>query len=402
MDRCIGWIGVERKKYQMNLFKVYSILDIEIIKGRGIYLYDKRNKKYLDFYGGHAVISIGHSHPKYVKNLKKQIEKISFYSNSIKIPEQEKLANMLLEISGYNDYKVFFCNSGAEANENAIKIASFKNKKKKIIAFKKSFHGRTSGAIAITDNYKIISNFNLQHEVKFFTYKDLFRLEKELKKQDTCAVISEGIQGIGGIIDPGIDFFKNLYFLCKKYNTILILDEIQSGYGRTGLFFAHQNSGIKPDIITIAKGMGNGFPIGGVIIHPKFKPFNGMLGTTFGGNYLACSSGISVLNIIKNEGLIYNAKKMGKRLIHSLKEIDEIKEIRGRGLMLGLKFKFKIKKLINILIKNEKIFVGSSLKKKIIRLLPPLTIEEKHIKTFILKLKKALYYLKNDYLKNDK
>ncbi|ACU52833.1 acetylornithine aminotransferase [Candidatus Sulcia muelleri SMDSEM] len=386
----------------MNLFKVYSILDIEIIKGRGIYLYDKRNKKYLDFYGGHAVISIGHSHPKYVKNLKKQIEKISFYSNSIKIPEQEKLANMLIEISGYNDYKVFFCNSGAEANENAIKIASFHNKKKKIIAFKKSFHGRTSGAIAITDNYKIISNFNLQHEVKFFTYKDLFRLEKELKKQDTCAVISEGIQGIGGIIDPGIDFFKNLYFLCKKYNTILILDEIQSGYGRTGLFFAHQNSGIKPDIITIAKGMGNGFPIGGVIIHPKFKPFNGMLGTTFGGNYLACSSGISVLNIIKNEGLIYNAKKMGKRLIHSLKEIDEIKEIRGRGLMLGLKFKFKIKKLINILIKNEKIFVGSSLKKKIIRLLPPLTIEEKHIKTFILKLKKALYYLKNDYLKNDK
>lgn len=290
----------------MNLFKVYSIIDIEIIKGRGIYLYDKRNKKYLDFYGGHAVISIGHSHPKYVKNIKKQIEKISFYSNSIKIPEQEKLANMLIEISGYNDYKVFFCNSGAEANENAIKIASFHNKKKKIIAFKKSFHGRTSGAIAITDNYKIISNFNLQHEVKFFTYKDLFRLEKELKKQDTCAVISEGIQGIGGIIDPGIDFFKNLYFLCKKYNTILILDEIQSGYGRTGLFFAHQNSGIKPDIITIAKGMGNGFPIGGVIIHPKFKPFNGMLGTTFGGNYLACSSGISVLNIIKNEGLIYN------------------------------------------------------------------------------------------------
>ncbi|MFP3037354.1 MAG: aspartate aminotransferase family protein [Candidatus Karelsulcia muelleri] len=380
----------------MNLFKVYSIIDIEIIKGRGIYLYDKRNKKYLDFYGGHAVISIGHSHPKYVKNIKKQIEKISFYSNSIKIPEQEKLANMLIEISGYNDYKVFFCNSGAEANENAIKIASFHNKKKKIIAFKKSFHGRTSGAIAITDNYKIISNFNLQHEVKFFTYKDLFRLEKELKKQDTCAVISEGIQGIGGIIDPGIDFFKNLYFLCKKYNTILILDEIQSGYGRTGLFFAHQNSGIKPDIITIAKGMGNGFPIGGVIIHPKFKPFNGMLGTTFGGNYLACSSGISVLNIIKNEGLIYNAKKMGKRLIHSLKEIDEIKEIRGRGLMLGLKFKFQIKKLINILIKNEKIFVGSSLKKKIIRLLPPLTIEEKHIKTFILKLKKALYYLKKN------
>ncbi|XVC35273.1 MAG: aspartate aminotransferase family protein [Candidatus Karelsulcia muelleri] len=380
----------------MNLFKVYSILDIEIIKGRGIYLYDKSNKKYMDFYGGHAVISIGHSHPKYVKNLKKQIEKISFYSNSIKIPEQEKLANLLIEISGYNDYKVFLCNSGAEANENAMKIASFHNKKKQIIAFKKSFHGRTSGAMAITDNYKIISNFNLQHEVKFFTYKDLFRLEKELKKQETCAVISEGIQGIGGIIDPGIDFFKNLYFLCKKYNTILILDEIQSGYGRTGLFFAHQNSGIKPDLITIAKGMGNGFPIGGVIIHPKFKPFNGMLGTTFGGNYLACSSGISVLNIIKNEGLIYNAKKMGKRLINSLKEIDEIKEIRGRGLMLGLKFKFKIKKLINILIKNEKIFVGSSLKKKIIRLLPPLTIEEKHIKTLILKLKQALYYLKND------
>ncbi|BAO66293.1 aspartate aminotransferase family protein [Candidatus Karelsulcia muelleri] len=380
----------------MNLFNVYSIVDIEIIKGRGIYLYDNKNKKYFDFYGGHAVISIGHSHPTYVNNIKKQIEKIFFYSNSIKIPEQEKLASMLLEISEYNDYKVFLCNSGAEANENAIKIASFNNKKKKIIAFKNSFHGRTSGAISITDNKKIITKFNSQHEVKFFSYKDIYLLEEELKKEDTCAVISEGIQGIGGIIDPGIFFFKKIYSLCRKYNTILILDEIQSGYGRTGLFFAHQNSGIKPDIITIAKGMGNGFPIGGVIINPKFKPFNGMLGTTFGGNYLACSSGISVLEIIKNECLIYKAKKNGKIFINSLKEIDEIKEIRGRGLMLGLNFNFKIQKLINILIKNENIFVGSSFNKKIIRLLPPLTIEEKHIKTFILKLKKALYFLKND------
>lgn len=380
----------------MNLFNVYSIVDIEIIKGRGIYIYDNKNQKYFDFYGGHAVISIGHSHPTYVNNIKKQIEKICFYSNSIKIPEQEKLASLLLEISSYNDYKVFFCNSGAEANENAIKIASFKNKKKKIIAFKNSFHGRTSGAISITDNKKIITKFNSQHEVKFFNYKDIYLLEEELKKKDTCAVISEGIQGIGGIIDPGIFFFKKIYSLCIKYNTILILDEIQSGYGRTGLFFAHQNSGIKPDIITIAKGMGNGFPIGGVIIKTKFKPFNGMLGTTFGGNYLACSSGISVLEIIKNECLIYKAKKMGKIFINYLKEIDEIKEIRGRGLMLGLNFNFKIQKLINILIKNENIFVGSSFNKNIIRLLPPLTIEEKHIKTFILKLKKALYFLKND------
>lgn len=380
----------------MNLFDVYSNEEIEIIKGRGIYIYDKYNQKYLDFYGGHAVISIGHSHPRYVNNLKKQIKKISFYSNSIKIPEQEKLASLLLDISGYYDYKVFLCNSGAEANENALKIASFHNNKKKIIAFKKSFHGRTSGAISITDNNKIITKFNLQHKVKFIDYKNLDFLEEELKKQDICAVISEGIQGIGGIIDPGMFVFNKIDFLCRKYNTIFIVDEIQSGYGRTGLFFAHQNSGIKPDIITIAKGMGNGFPIGGVIISPKFKPFNGMLGTTFGGNYLACSSGISVLEIIKKECLISNAKKMGEIFINSLKEIDEIKEIRGKGLMLGVNFNFKVKKLINFLLKKEKIFVGSSLDKNIIRLLPPLTIKEKHIKNFIIRLKKALYFLKND------
>lgn len=380
----------------MNLFDVYSNEEIEIIKGRGIYIYDKYNQKYLDFYGGHAVISIGHSHPRYVNNLKKQIKKISFYSNSIKIPEQEKLASLLLDISGYYDYKVFLCNSGAEANENALKIASFHNNKKKIIAFKKSFHGRTSGAISITDNKKIITKFNLQHKVKFIDYKNLYFLEEELKKQDICAVISEGIQGIGGIIDPGMFVFNKIDFLCRKYNTIFIVDEIQSGYGRTGLFFAHQNSGIKPDIITIAKGMGNGFPIGGVIISPKFKPFNGMLGTTFGGNYLACSSGISVLEIIKKECLISNAKKMGEIFINSLKEIDEIKEIRGKGLMLGVNFNFKVKKLINFLLKKEKIFVGSSLDKNIIRLLPPLTIKEKHIKNFIIRLKKALYFLKND------
>jgi len=380
----------------MNLFDVYSNEEIEIIKGRGIYIYDKYNQKYFDFYGGHAVISIGHSHPIYVNNLKKQIKKISFYSNSIKIPEQEKLASLLLDISGYYDYKVFLCNSGAEANENALKIASFHNNKKKIIAFKKSFHGRTSGAISITDNNKIITKFNLQHKVKFIDYKNLDFLEEELKKQDICAVISEGIQGIGGIIDPGMFVFNKIDFLCRKYNTIFIVDEIQSGYGRTGLFFAHQNYGIKPDIITIAKGMGNGFPIGGVIISPKFKPFNGMLGTTFGGNYLACSSGISVLEIIKKECLISNAKKMGEIFINSLKEIDEIKEIRGKGLMLGVNFNFKVKKLINFLIKKEKIFVGSSLDQNIIRLLPPLTIKEKHIKNFIIRLKKALYFLKND------
>ncbi|WP_259286448.1 aspartate aminotransferase family protein [Candidatus Karelsulcia muelleri] len=380
----------------MNLFDVYSNEEIEIIKGRGIYIYDKYNQKYLDFYGGHAVISIGHSHPRYVNNIKKQIKKISFYSNSIKIPEQEKLASLLLDRSGYYDYQVFLCNSGAEANENALKIASFHNNKKKIIAFKKSFHGRTSGAISITDNNKIITKFNLQHKVKFIDYKNLDFLEEELKKQDICAVISEGIQGIGGIIDPGMFVFNKIDFLCRKYNTIFIVDEIQSGYGRTGLFFAHQNSGIKPDLITIAKGMGNGFPIGGVIISPKFKPFNGMLGTTFGGNYLACSSGISVLEIIKKECLISNAKKMGEIFINSLKQIDEIKEIRGKGLMLGINFNFKVKKLINFLLKKEKIFVGSSLDQNIIRLLPPLTIKEKHIKNFIIRLKKALYFLKNE------
>lgn len=380
----------------MNLFNVYSNIPIYLNNGIGAYLFDKDGTKYLDFYGGHAVISIGHSHPYYTNKIKKQVDKICFYSNTIHISQQKKLANLLGIISNYQDYNLFICNSGAEAVENALKLSSFKNKKDKIIAFRGSFHGRTSGALAVTDNKKIITNFNKKHNVIFLKYNDLNKLEYEMQKGDVSAIITEGIQGVSGIIDPGINFFSQASILCKKYKTIFIMDEIQSGYGRTGHFFAHQHfkNKIRPDLITVAKGMGNGFPIGGVLIHPKFKPFNGMLGTTFGGNYLACTAGIAVLEIIKNEKLIYNASKIGKLLIKNLSEISDIKEIRGRGLMLGLRFNFPIFKLQSILYKNYKTFVGISSDPNIIRLLPPLTITPADVDLFIFNLKMALEYLK--------
>lgn len=380
----------------MNLFNVYANIPIHLKNGIGSYVFDINGIKYLDFYGGHAVISVGHSHPYYTNNIKNQVDKICFYSNTIHIVQQKKLAELLGKISSYEDYNLFICNSGAEAVENALKLSSFKTKKDKIIAFKGSFHGRTSGALAITDNNKIITKFNQKHHVIFLKYNDLDQLEYELKKGDVCAIITEGIQGVSGIIDPGIIFFNQVYTLCKRYNTIFIVDEIQSGYGRTGHFFAHQyfSNKIRPDLITVAKGMGNGFPIGGVLIHPKFKSFNGMLGTTFGGNYLACIAGISVLEIIKNENLIKNALKIGKLLINNLSKISDIKEIRGRGLMLGLCFDFPILKLQNILINNYKTFVGISSDPNIIRLLPPLSITPTEVDLFIFNLKMALEYLK--------
>lgn len=377
----------------MKLFDVYPILDIELSKSQKSYVFDVQGNMYLDFYGGHAVISIGHSHPYYVKALTEQIHKISYYSNSVYISQKNKLANLLGNISGYEDYSLFLCNSGTESNENALKIASFHTGKKKVIAFKGSFHGRTSGSLSVTDNYKLISPFNAQHETMFINYQDFDSLEEKLKNQDICAVITEGIQGVSGIIDPGLDFFYQIESFCKKYNTVLIIDEIQSGYGRTGFFFSHQLYSIKPDLITVAKGMGNGFPIGGVLIHPKFKPYYGMLGTTFGGNHLACTAGIAVLEIIKKENLIENAKKMGKILLQELRIIPEIKDIRGRGLMIGLEFDFPIQDLKNVLIYKEKVFVGTSNNPYVLRLLPPLNIDENHIKLFLKKLKKALAYL---------
>ncbi|WP_341652489.1 aminotransferase class III-fold pyridoxal phosphate-dependent enzyme [Blattabacterium cuenoti] len=377
----------------MKLFDVYPILDIELSKSEGSYVFDVQGNMYLDFYGGHAVISIGHSHPHYVKALIEQIRKISYYSNSVYISKKNKLASLLGNISGYEDYSLFICNSGTESNENALKIASFYTGKKKVIAFKGSFHGRTSGSLSVTDNYKLISPFNAQHETIFINYKDFDSLEEKLRNKDICAVITEGIQGVSGIIDPGLDFFYQVESFCKKYNTILILDEVQSGYGRTGAFFSHQLYPIKPDLITVAKGMGNGFPIGGVLIHPKFKPYYGMLGTTFGGNHLACTAGIAVLEILEKEKLIENAKKMGKILLKELRIISEIKEIRGRGLMIGLEFGFPILDLKNVLVYKEKVFVGTSNNPYVLRLLPPLNINENHIKLFLKKLKNALAYL---------
>ncbi|WP_185869371.1 aspartate aminotransferase family protein [Blattabacterium cuenoti] len=380
----------------MKLFDVYPILnDIELNKSKESYVFDTKGNKYLDFYGGHAVISIGHSHPYYIKAITEQIHKISYYSNSVFISQKNKLASLLGSISGYKNYSLFICNSGTESNENALKIASFYTGKKKVIAFKGSFHGRTSGSLSVTDNYKLLSPFNSQHETVFIDYKNIDFLEKELKKKDICALITEGIQGLSGIIDPGLNFFCKVYELCKKYDIIFIVDEVQSGYGRTGTFFSHQLYPIQPDLITVAKGMGNGFPIGGVIIHPKFKPYYGMLGTTFGGNHLACTAGIAVLEIIKKENLMENAKKMGKILLQKLSLIPEIKEIRGRGLMLGLEFNFPIQYLKNILVYREKVFVGNSNNPYVLRLLPSLNININHIKLFLEKLKNALSYLKN-------
>ncbi len=357
----------------MKLFDVYPLNQLEPVKAEGCYIWDKEGKKYLDLYGGHAVISIGHTHPHYVARMKEQLDKIGFYSNSVLNPLQDELASKLGIASGYEDYSLFLCNSGAEANENALKVASFFNKKKKIVSFKKSFHGRTSAAVAITDNPKIVAPVNAGHEVVFLEWNDIDSVEKELIKGDVCAVIIEGIQGIGGIHVPTDEFLIALEQLCKKNNVVLILDEVQSGYGRTGKFFAHQFAGIKPDIISIAKGMGNGFPIGGILINPKFKAEYGMIGTTFGGNYLACTAGLAVLEVMKEEYLVKNAEITGSYLLEMLSNISKIKEVRGKGLMIGIEFDFEISTLRKKLLFEHRIFTGFS-GTKIMRLLPPLSL----------------------------
>lgn len=373
----------------MNLFDVYPLFNIEPAKAKGSWLWDKDGKKYLDFYGGHAVISIGHSHPHYIKKLEEQLEKIAFYSNSVKIRQQEELAQKLGEMSGYDEYGLFLCNSGAEANENALKLASFQNGRKKIIAFEKSFHGRTSLAVAATNDNTIQAPVNTGHEIIFVPLNDEQAFKQVIDK-NTCAVIIEGIQGVAGIEVPSPEFLQLIRQECSNSGALMILDEVQSGYGRTGKFFAHQASAWKPDIITTAKGMGNGFPVAGVLISPLFKAKHGMLGTTFGGNYLACAAGIAVLDVIKDENLMDNAAKQGSYIVENLKGMEGIKEVRGTGLMLGVELHFNSAQLRNELVNREQIFTGSAANKNTIRLLPPLNITKAEADFFLQGFSKVL------------
>lgn len=373
----------------MNLFDVYPLFDIEIVKGKDCYTYDTNGTEYIDMYGGHAVISVGHSHPHYISKIKEQAEKLVFYSNSVINSMQHELARKLGRISGYDDYRLFLINSGAEANENALKLASFHTKKKRVIAFGKAFHGRTSLAVEATDNPKIISPVNANGHVTFIPLNDIETMRSELSKGDVCAVIIEGIQGVGGIQIPDENFLRELYKECNDTGTILILDEIQSGYGRTGKFFAHQYAGIRPDIITVAKGIANGFPMAGVIISPKFEATYGMLGTTFGGNHLACAAAIAVLDIFERENLVENAYNIGNYIMQELKTIPGIRDIRGKGLMIGLEFDYPVKDLRARLLKEQHVFTGAS-GANVIRLLPPLTITKDIADKFILRLKNIL------------
>ena len=373
----------------MKLFDVYPLFDIEIVKGEGCYTYDAEGNKYLDLYGGHAVISVGHSHPHYLKALQEQASKLVFYSNSVINSLQQKLADKLGKISGYDDYQLFLINSGAEANENALKLASFHTGKKRVIAFGKAFHGRTSLAVEATDNPKIIAPINANNHVTFLPLNDIDAVKAELEKGDVCAVIVEGIQGVGGIRIPTAEFLHGIRQLCDEYDAVMILDEIQSGYGRSGKFFAHQHSGVSPDIITIAKGIANGFPMGGVLISPKFVPVYGQLGTTFGGNHLACAAAIAVLEIFENENLVENARKVGEYLITELKKFPQIKEVRGEGLMIGMEFDYPVKELRSRLIHEQRVFTGAS-GTNVVRLLPPLVLTMEQAADFITRFKKVL------------
>jgi len=374
----------------MNLFNVYPLFDITPVKAKDVYVFNENGTKYLDLYGGHAVISIGHSHPEYVKSISEQLSKIGFYSNSIQNPLQVKLAEKLGNFSGCKEYQLFLCNSGAEANENALKLASFHTGKKKIVAFKNSFHGRTSAAVAATDNLKIVAPLNAQQEVEFIELGDLDAVEKSLQGNDVCAVIIETIQGIGGLDEATTEFLQGLEKLCKQFNSLLIADEIQCGFGRTGDFFAFQKHNITPDIISMAKGMGNGFPVGGILIHPKIKASFGLLGTTFGGNHLACAASLAVLNILEDEELLQNAKAISEYFNEKAQSIPNLKAVKGRGLMLGLEFNFPIAELRKNLIFKHHIFTGSAKNLNLMRILPPLTIRKKHIDVFFEALQKKL------------
>ncbi len=373
----------------MKLFDVYPLSPITPVKAEGSWLWDDKNTKYLDLYGGHAVISIGHSHPHYVTKITAQLNKIAFYSNSVINPLQEELALKLGELSGYPDHSLFLCNSGAEANENALKLASFYNGRKKVIAFQGSFHGRTSLAVAATHDPSIQADINATHEVIFLP---LNNAEEFLANMDTavCAVIVEGIQGVGGICIPDEQFLQLLRKKCDETGAVFILDEVQSGNGRSGKFFAHQYAGLQADLITVAKGMGNGFPVGAVLIHPKFKSKHGLLGTTFGGNHLACAAAIAVLDVLKNEELLNAAAEKGKRWMQELRTIPGIKELRGRGLMIGLEFDFPIAEIRKELALEHHILVGTASNKNVMRLLPALTVTTQEMDVFTNALKHIL------------
>ena len=366
----------------MELFEVYKLWDIEPVKGLDTTLWDKDGKVYTDLYGGHAVISVGHCHPHYVKRLQEQVSTLGFYSNAVQNSIQKELAARLGKVCGYDDYALFLCNSGAEANENALKVASFHTGKSKVLAFRKAFHGRTSGAVAATDNPKIQAPFNSTENIVFAPLNDLEAVEAELSKEDFAGVIIEGIQGVAGIYEPTDEFMHGLRALCDRYGCVLILDEIQSGYGRTGKFFAHQHSGVRADIITTAKGMANGFPIGGVLISPSIKPSYGMLGTTFGGNHLACTAALAVLDIIENENLIENAAKVGEYFAKAFSGDKAVKEYRGKGLMIGLELNDEYVGLRDRLLFEKHFFTGAA-GAKVIRLLPSLTVSMETAESFV-------------------
>lgn len=374
----------------MKLFDVYPLYNVTPVKAEGSYVWDNNNEKYLDLYGGHGVISIGHKHPHYVKALTEQLNNIGFYSNAIQNPLQKELAEKLGKLSGCEDYNLFLVSSGAEANENALKVASFYTKKSRVISFSSGFHGRTSAAVAVTDNKNIIAPINAHNPVTILPLNDVAALEAELQKGDVSSVIIEGIQGVGGLDEGTPEFFKALESLSKQYEALLILDEIQSGYGRSGKFFAFQHHGIQPDIITTAKGMGNGFPIGGVLIGEHIEAKYGMLGTTFGGSHLACAAAISVLEVLEEENLMANVNEVYEHFKNEVASLPGIKQIKGKGLMLGLEFDFEVGELRKELIYNEKIFTGGAMNKKLLRILPPLNVTKQDIDIFVDALKKVL------------
>jgi len=374
----------------MPLFDVYPLYDVTPVRAKDVYVYDANRKKYLDLYGGHAVISIGHQNPVYNRRLKKQISRIGFYSNAIQNPLQTQLADEIEAQSGCSGYQLFMCSSGAEANENALKLASFHTGKSKVVAFKNAFHGRTSAAVAATDTPKIIAPLNAQQEVVFLEFGDEEALTETLSKEDVCAVIIEAIQGVGGLDMPTQKFMKQIEKLCKKHQACLIADEVQAGFGRSGKFFAFQHYNITPDIISMAKGMGNGFPVGGILVHPTIKPWYGMLGTTFGGNHLACQASLAVLEVLKKKNLIEHAASLGEAFKARAKTIKGVKNIKGRGLMLGLEFDFEVGELRKKLIYEHRIFTGGSSNKKLLRILPPLTLKQKHFDLFFDALEQSL------------
>ncbi len=374
----------------MNLFDVYPLYNVTPVSGKGSIITDDKGQEYLDLYGGHAVISIGHSHPHYVQRLKRQLDQIGFYSNAVQNPLQRELATKLGQLSHCDDYQLFLCNSGAEANENALKMASFQTGKSRVIAFHNGFHGRTSAAVAATDNPTINAPINQQQKVTFVPLNDSAAFKKEVEKADVCAVILEAIQGVGGLDEPTTDFYREIAQSCKKNQVMLIADEVQSGFGRSGTFFGFQHHGIEPDIISIAKGMGNGFPVGGILIHNTIPAKYGMLGTTFGGNHLACAATMAVLEVLESEHLIENAQKLGVYFTEKATGIPQVKRVKGRGLMLGLEFDFEVAELRKKLIYEQHIFTGGAKDKHVLRILPALTIGKEQIDLFFNALKTVL------------